>query len=132
MLLGSSARRVRVLRHRIRDYALYTVIAFAFVGMAFVIQGKWGHEAFIRWGGLAGFTSGLFGYFINESRQYLRSQTFWVLIALLLIVHLVAFVILLVYMEEWRLMWFMVMILEYPGFIYSRNHLPSCNRTSPK
>ena len=89
--------------------------------MTFGVQAEWGHEAFIRWGGLTGFTSVLFGYFISQSRLYLRVTRFWILAAVLLAVHLLAFAVLLSFLGEWRLMWFAVMIFEYPAFAYLRN-----------
>lgn len=113
------------LRGRVRDYVLYIAIAFAFLGAVFVVEGKWGHEAFIRWGGLTGFTAGLFGFFVKESREYFRERRFWMLTAVLLAVHLTAFAIVLTHVEEWKLMWFMVMIVEYPVFVFFRNRLPN-------
>jgi len=108
----------------VRDYILYVLIAFGFLGIVFLIEGTWGHDAFIRWGGLAGFTAGLFGYFVKESREYFRVRRFWTLTAVLLIVHLMAFAIVLTHLAEWKLMWFMVMALEYPVFIYLRSCVP--------
>jgi hypothetical protein len=110
--------------NRLRDYLLYIVITFAFLGMVFLIEGTWGHDAFIRWGGLAGFTAGLFGYFISNSRQYVRERRFWALITGLLALHLTAFGVLLEHVEVWKLTWFMVMAFEYPIFIFLRSRLP--------
>jgi apolipoprotein N-acyltransferase len=121
--MTSHAQRAAHIRSRVRDYVLYVLIAFAFLGMVFVVEGTWGHDAFIRWGGLAGFTSGLFGYFINESRQYFRERRFWTLTAILMAVHVTAFAIVLTHVEEWKLMWFMVMVLEHPVFAYLRSRL---------
>jgi hypothetical protein len=122
--MTSAAQRTNRIRSRVRDYVLYVLIAFAFLGITFVIEDKWGHDAFIRWGGLAGFTLGLFGYFASDSRQYLRLRQFWALTAILLAVHLAGFVILLTRLDEWQLMWFTVMVFEYPVFIILRSRLP--------
>lgn len=105
------------------DYVLYIGIAFAFLGMVFFVEGRWGHDAFIRWGGLAGFSAGLFGFFISDSRAYLRERRFWISTALLFAAHLAAFVILLTHVSEWRLMWFVGMALEYPVFVLVRSRI---------
>jgi hypothetical protein len=122
--MTSATQRTNRIRGRVRDYILYVLITVAFAGMVFMIQGRWGHEALIRWGGLAGFTAVLFGYFVGDSRQHLRQHQFWVLTAILLVLHLTAFVILLSHVEEWKLMWFTGMVIEYPVFMYFRSRLP--------
>jgi len=114
----------RRIRDRIRDYVLYVAIAFAFLAAVFAVEGKWGHEAYIRWGGLIGFTSVLFGGFISESGQFFRRWQFWAVTALLLAVHLTAFAIVLTHVEEWKLMWFMVMVFEFPVLTFFRDNLP--------
>lgn len=114
----------RRIRGRIRDYVLYVAIAFGFLAAVFAVESKWGHEVLIRWGGLVGFTAVLFGYFVSESRQFFKERQFWTMTALLLVVHLGAFVILLTHVDEWRLMWFTGMAFEYPVFIFFRSRLP--------
>jgi hypothetical protein len=124
MSAGSRTHRVGRIRSRVIDYVLYIAITFAFFAMVFVVQGKWGHDAFIRWGGLAGFTLILFGYFVGNSRSRLRERPFWLLAALLLTTHLALFVFILSHVDEWRLMWFTGMALEYPVFLFFRGILP--------
>ena len=114
------SHRVSYSRNRVRDYVLYVLISLALVGTAIVVEAKFGHDAFNRWGGLAGFTAALFGYFIGESRRYFGQRRFWLLIAALLTVHLVAFSILLMHAEEWRSIWFYGMVAEYPILVYLR------------
>jgi hypothetical protein len=116
----SSSRRFR---GPVVDYALYVAIAFAVVGAAFVVLSKWGDEAYIRWGGLAGFTAVLFGYFIQKSRQYFRDRRFWILTAAFLAVHLAAFAVVLIHVDEWKLIWFTGTALEYPVFAFFRERL---------
>jgi hypothetical protein len=118
-----------------RTYILLTlvavIIAILFLKIVFVVQDKWGHDAFIRWGGLVGFTLGIFGLFVGHSEQVLQEWRFWVLIAILLVVHLVAFAIVLSNVEEWKLTWFMGMVIEYPVFLFLRNKfvcLPRSNQ----
>jgi hypothetical protein len=122
--MTSSIGRTHHLRKRVIDYVLYLIVACAFFGMTFVIESKWGHDAFIRWGGLVGFTSILFGHFVSESRLYLRQLQFWILTLILLTLHLAAFTMLLKYTDEWRLMWFTGMALEYPVLVVFRSRLP--------
>lgn len=107
------------------DYVLYVAITFGFALVVFLIENTWGHEALIRWGGLTGFTSMLFGYFITSSRRFLRQWPFWVLTLALLGVHVAAFVAVLVRINEWKLMWFVGMVFEYPVLISLRNRLRS-------
>ena len=90
------------LRSRVVDYVLYIAIGFALVFFA-IVSSKWSHEKFIRWGGLGFFTACLFGYFVQESRRFLRNWHFWKITAALLAVHLVLFVAILATAEVWRL-----------------------------
>jgi hypothetical protein len=110
---------------RARDYLLLillgALIFLVFLRIAFVVSDKWGHDAFIRWDGLAGFTLVLFGLFVAESAEFLRKWRFWVLTAILLAVHLTGFAIVLTHIQEWRLTWFMVMVIEAPLFFFLRD-----------
>lgn len=112
-------------RHNVRNYLLIILlsfpIAFAFLAMVFVVEGRWGDEAFIRWGGLAGFTIVSFGFFIGNSEKVLRQRRFWVLFGIFLVAHLTVFAIVLSRVEEWRLPWFMVMVFEYLPFRFLRH-----------
>jgi hypothetical protein len=122
--MHTATRKVHHLRNRVIDYVLYIAIAFAFIGTTFVVQTKWGHDAFIRWFGLVGFTLGLFGYFLQDSREFLRVRRFWQITAALLALHLVAFAAVLSNVSEWRLPWFIVMAFEYPVLVFFRDRVP--------
>ena len=125
MSVISSSQRAAHLRSRVRDYVLYIAIAVAVGALAILIaRTSITQDALTRWGGLAINTAVLYGYFISDSRRFFRKWQFWGLTALLLAVHLTAFAIVLTHVEEWKLMWFMVMILEYPLLVYARSHLP--------
>ena len=106
-----------------RDFALYFAIFVAFVALVFVIEHKWGHEAFIRWGGLIGYTGALFGYFISASRQYFRNRSFWGVTCAMLALHLVGFSVTLTHVDKWKLIWFTGMIFELPVLIWVRDHM---------
>lgn len=58
------------------------------------------------WIALAVYTSGLFWITIRQSRGYWRRPGFWLAIAGLLVVHLLAFVAILRAYPQWRVIWF--------------------------
>lgn len=92
---------------------------------AFVLSAAIGMIAgdYIRWGGLLLFTIFIFGFFINASRKYLRERRFWLLTSLLLGMHVAAFITILLRIDEWKLLWFNVMLFELPPFLFLRNLL---------
>ncbi len=122
--MTKSTKRGRSTNEIVRDYALYFLIIFAFGGLSFAFMSVWGQNAYIRWGGLIGFTAGLFVYFVNDSRQYFREWRFWKLTAILLVVHIAGFYILLTHVGEWKVIWFTGMVFEYPVFTFFRSSLP--------
>jgi hypothetical protein len=95
-------------------------VTFASLRIAFAVEDRWGHDAFIRWSGLAGFTICIFWFFVGQSEKFLRMRRFWAVTTILLIVHVAAFAIVLTHVEEWMLMWFMVMLIEYPLLLLLR------------
>ena len=119
--MNSTGRTRKRTLSRLRDYVLYILIGFVLTGAGMAVELKLGRADFIRWGGLTVYTAILFGLFIQESKQFVRVTRFWILMAALLVVHLTAFVILLLLIKDWRLMWFMVMAFEYPVFLYLRS-----------
>ena len=125
ILMTSAAQRAASHGNRVKAFLLYAlvsiVIVFAGLKITFAVEGKWGHDAFIRWGGLAAFTIGLFGLFMGDSEKFLRKWRFWGVTSILLTGHLAVFAIVLTHVEEWKLMWFMVMVVEYPLFLFLRD-----------
>ena len=71
--------------------------------------------------GLFLFTIFIFGFFINTSRRFLRERRFWLLTALLLGIHAATFITILLRIDEWKLLWFNVMIFEVPPFVFLDN-----------
>jgi hypothetical protein len=130
----SSATSRETRNFRARDYFLLILLGalvfLVLLRIGFAVLDKWGHDAYIRWDGLAGFTLGLFGLFVCDSEKFLRKWRFWVVTAILLMGHLAAFAIVLTHVEEWRLTWFMVMVIEYPLFLFLRDKFVFC--ASPK
>ena len=122
-MLSTLPQKTHRLRSRVIDYVLYIAIALALVFFS-IVTSKWSHEVFIRWCGLVFFTSCLFGYFVQESRKFLRSWRFWKITAALLALHLLLFAAILINAQEWRLPWFIGMALEYPVLLFFRDRIP--------
>jgi hypothetical protein len=99
-------------------YVLIIPSIFVVSGIVGIVAGD-----FIRWGGLVLFTTFIFGFFINDSRRFFHERRFWLLTASLLGMHVAAFLAILLRIDEWRLPWFSVMILELPPFWLVRNLL---------
>ena len=96
------------------------VIVGGFLGiMALTLS--FGHDAFIKWGGLSMTTLALFGLFINDSRPLLRTPRFWKVTAILFALHTIAWIVVLMHVREWGLLWFGVMVFELPTFIFARD-----------
>lgn len=92
--------------------ALASLTAFALVFALLVYTGHTGRLPW-NWIALAVFTSGLFWVTIRQSRAYWRRLGFWLAIAGLLVVHLLAFISVLRVYPQWREIWFVpVMIVE--------------------
>ena len=107
---------------RLRDFTLYAAIGCCVAILAIgVAQTNVHHDDFIRWGGLAVNTCVLFGYFIADSRPLFKRWSFWGLTIALLSLHAIVFGIVLTFVSQWKLIWFMVMILEVPLLLFFRN-----------
>lgn len=125
MSMTAKTRRAAYVRSRVRDFVLYIAIGFAFVGVLIAVaRSSISHDAFIKWGGLAFISAILFGYFISNSGPFLRVWRFWGLTAALLLAHLTLFALILTHVDEWKLIWFVGMAIEYPVFVFFRSRLP--------
>ncbi len=123
--MTANTRRAAYVRSRVRDFVLYIAIGFAFVGVLIAVaRSSISHDAFIKWGGLAFISAILFGYFISNSGPFLRVWRFWGLTAALLLAHLTLFALILTHVDEWKLIWFVGMAIEYPVFVFFRSRLP--------
>jgi len=124
MPVSSTNQRTAHIRARVRDFVLYIAIGFAFVVVLIVVaRSSVSHDAFIRWGGLAFTSAILFGYFISNSGQFFSKWPFWILTATLVSIHLGAFAVILTHVDEWKLIWFTGMAVEYPVFVFFRSRL---------
>lgn len=93
---------------------LYVGIALvALVIFAVAIVLSKGAKVSGDWIALAVYTAGLFWITIRQSRRYWRHSSFWLTITGLLIIHLLAFVVILRAYPQWRGIWFWpIMLLE--------------------
>jgi hypothetical protein len=99
-------------------YAVIIPGVFLLSGVVGIIAGD-----FVRWGGVVLYTTFIFGFFISDSRRFFRQRRFWLLTTLLLGAHIAAFLAILLRIDEWKLLWFNVMILELPPLFMLRNLL---------
>src|ERR1700674_2396197 len=107
----------------VQRFLLYIGIALAvLVVFAVAIVLSKGTTVSAEWIGLVVYTSGLFWVTIRQSREYWRRPSFWLAIAGLLVVHLLAFVAILRAYHRWHMIWFIpVVIVEgglFGAFVY--------------
>jgi peptidoglycan/LPS O-acetylase OafA/YrhL len=115
-----------------RDQAIFTVlgylaivvllilVAFLIGAAMYLTVGKrqLSLDAYDRWGGLAIFTTGMFGYLIRRSRRYWREGAFWAATTFLLLIHLISYSIVLTSVEHWNGIWFLLIsIAEAPTIV---------------
>ena len=105
---------------RIFDFATYIGIAITFsAGLVWFASasGPNGADQFGRWGGLVINTAILFGYIIKESRPHWHIGSFWMLTIVMFSAHVVVFTAILLHIQEWKVLWFLVMYpIEIPLF----------------
>ena len=95
---------------------LYVGIALAvLVVCAVAIVLSKGAKVSGGWIALAVYTAGLFWVTIWQSRTYWRRRGFWVAVAGLLVVHLLAFVAVLRDYPQWRGIWFWFVVIVEGG-----------------
>jgi hypothetical protein len=68
-----------------------------------------------RWVGLVLYTAFGFGVIVTNFREHWREVRFWLYFNGLLLVHLLCYAMLLLSVQEWRLIWFLPLSLaEFP------------------
>ena len=55
---------------------LSILVVLVFLKVTFLVEDRWGHDAFVRWVGLAGFTLALFALFVAIATSYAASGDF--------------------------------------------------------
>lgn len=121
----SSGRERWSARGRIRDLALYLLIAVAvatgIVWYAYESDGT-GNQSISRWGGLIVNTAILYSYVLKESRPFWHAWGFWVALISVLSFHTLAFIIIFQHVEHWSVFWFLFMYpIEIPGLAIVSN-----------
>lgn len=99
-----------------RDYVLYILIGLAVAtGTIWVAETGVNPDQFMRWFGLAIFTTILFGAYLVDSRSLFRRRSFWVFTGLLLAIHVGLYSIALARVQSWKVVWFTILtFLELP------------------
>jgi hypothetical protein len=98
-------------------------VLFTFITAAVFFGLYVSHDTYIRWGGLVITIAVIFGGLIRESRRFHGMTSFWMLVTIFVSLNLVIFGVILTHVNEWRLPWFGIMLLEVPIFIIARDGL---------
>jgi hypothetical protein len=98
--------------NRIRDFFLYIAIGLlvGLLAMWLAFHSSRSGSEVLKWSGLAVNTAIVFGYTIKFNRVLWKRRSFWVILFLLLCVHLFAFVIVLRLVDEFRPVWWIVIV----------------------
>jgi len=96
-------------------YIGLALAALAVIGLLVAISVHTGTAFTGGWIGLVVYTSGLFWVTIRQSRDYWRRPGFWLALAGLLVVHLLAFVAILRTYPQWRMIWFIPVVIVEGG-----------------
>jgi len=105
------------LTRRIFDYVVYLTVGGLVCWAAFFFAAHGPvNPILFRWIGLIGITPITFGYPLSGVPRRLRSRTFWITWATLLVMHLVAYALVLSSVGNWGLMNFAVInVVEIAG-----------------
>lgn len=104
-----------------RDVVVIVPFVIAFLALSTAFAFSVSDQVYVRWGGLVLDTSVLFALFVKSSRRFLRSGRFWSFTIVLLLLHLSAFALILTHVDQWKLVWFTPMAVEYPIFLFIRD-----------
>jgi hypothetical protein len=94
---------------RVWDFVAYILIALAIAaGLIWSTRYNVSEDAFAKWGGLTLNTLAIFGWVIKQYRRFWRKKVFWWAMAGLLFIHVAGFWVILINVEHWRMIWFLV------------------------
>lgn len=99
---------------RVGDFLLYITIGMlvAFAAIWFASRSDGTETELIgKWAGLVATTLILFGYAIKAHKRFVRKKSFRVMTLSLLAVHVSVFAVVLLKVEHWKVLWF---VLTYP------------------
>jgi hypothetical protein len=105
----------------VRDVLIIVPIVLFLSVLGIVFASQVSHDTYIRWGGLGLVTAVMFAIFVYDSRALLRVRRFWIATVVLLTIHLAIWILFLSHVGEWKLAWFLIMILEAPALVYLRD-----------
>jgi hypothetical protein len=97
----------RTMRRRLIDFGLYIM-----VGLAVAVLVLWfadrrvPRDTFAKWGGLALFSAILLGTVVTNHRHALTRAAFWLSLAGLFTVHVIVSALVLVNVDNWKIIWF--------------------------
>jgi hypothetical protein len=94
--------------------AIACLVAFALVFAIWVYTGHTGRVSG-SWIALVVFAAGLFWVTVRQSRGYWCLLAFWLTMAGLLVIHLLAFIAILRNYPQWRGIWFMPIVIVEAG-----------------
>jgi TctA family transporter len=98
--------------HRVRDFILYIAISFAVVAVILFVGLSHGdHEKYKKWVFFTFYTSGVFGFVIEQSRALWKLRSFWLLTGLFLLLHCITLAVILAHMQQLKAISFV------PGFV---------------
>ncbi len=116
----------RTTGRRVIELGVEVLIALALVA-AVLLYARFGPFRWMpspRWWGLAAMTAVLLWYAVRRYRRYWRRRSFWLTIACLTAVHLVAWSLLLAHVTVWGMAWFVPGVLaEVPVLILALEKL---------
>jgi hypothetical protein len=104
---------------RIGRLFLYAVIGFFLIILA--VQLPIDTDQLVRWTGLVGGTAVLFWNLVKRAEPSDRTRQFWLLFSVLLAIHCVALVLVMTRLPQFKPIWLIAMIAEYPLLMSARN-----------
>jgi len=96
-------------------YIGLALAALAVIGLLIAISVHTGTPFTGGWIGLVVYTSGLFLVTIRQTREHWHREGYWLAMGGLLVVHLLAFIAILRAYPEWRMIWFLPVVIVEGG-----------------
>lgn len=86
-------------------YGCFIVTLLLVLGLSLVVGRRWGFQVGSAFGALLVFTPIVFGVPITNQRQYWHHRSYWLAVATLFVIHVVAFMSVLISHPGWRAVW---------------------------
>lgn len=106
-------------RKRILALLLEILLGLALAGaiIGYAVAGPFSWMPSMRWWSLAGTTALIFWAVVKQFRHHWRLLSFWLKVAALLTVHLLAYTVVLLKVPDWRLVWFVPLSVVEGGVL---------------